>query len=274
MPGFARRGSYDNGVLPTGVAPVCRRKPPAPQDAWYNQRRLHSSSNAVRSSWKSPNSRMSSGLSLARRKSGVQIPSPPPPNQQVRAPPASSGRRSLHVAAALRPREQVAVQLGRLSATRRLGPRPPTVTTERSRRLQPEPPLRWTPDSPGLEATLAQADGRAVRGYGRTARSRPPPDHVAARRTDELHELAGADTTGADTERADTDAGHRTSTPGHWTADAWTSHTRTLDGQTRHRTLLGFKGSSQHRLLLTGSTVARRGPRREFSSRGSCGVGC
>jgi transposase InsO family protein len=37
---------------------------------------------------------------------------------------------------------------------------------------------------------------------------------------------------------------------------------------------LGFKGSSQHRLLLTGSTVARRGPRREFSSRGSCGVGC
>jgi putative transposase len=35
-----------------------------------------------------------------------------------------------------------------------------------------------------------------------------------------------------------------------------------------------FKGSSQHRLLLTGSTVARRGPRRVFSSRGSCGVGC
>ncbi len=37
---------------------------------------------------------------------------------------------------------------------------------------------------------------------------------------------------------------------------------------------LEFKGSSQHRLLLTGSTVARRGPRRVFSSRGSCGVGC
>jgi hypothetical protein len=37
--------------------------------------------------------------------------------------------------------------------------------------------------------------------------------------------------------------------------------------------LLGFKGSSQHCLLLTGSTVARRGPRRVFSSRGSCGVG-
>jgi hypothetical protein len=37
---------------------------------------------------------------------------------------------------------------------------------------------------------------------------------------------------------------------------------------------LGFKGSSQRRLLLTGSTVARRGPRRVVSSRGSCGVGC
>ena len=42
--------------------------------------------------------------SLARRKPGVQIPSPPPPNQQVRASPASSGRRSLQFAAALRPR--------------------------------------------------------------------------------------------------------------------------------------------------------------------------
>jgi hypothetical protein len=30
--------------------------------------------------------------------------------------------------------------------------------------------------------------------------------------------------------------------------------------------LLGFKGSSQHRLLLTGSTVAHRGPRRVSSS--------
>ena len=48
--------------------------------------------------------------SLARRKPGVQIPSPPPPNQQVRASPASSGRRSLHVAAALRPQAQVTVQ--------------------------------------------------------------------------------------------------------------------------------------------------------------------
>jgi hypothetical protein len=64
----------------------------------------------------------------------------------------------------------------------------------------------------------------------------PPPDHVAARRTDELHELTGADTAG----RGRRTRGHRrgtpTSTPGHWTADAWTSHTRTLDGHTGHRT--------------------------------------
>ena len=219
MPGFARRGSYDNGVLPTGVAPVCRRKPPAPQDAWYNQRRLHSNSDAVRSSWKSPNSRMSSGLSLARRKSGVQIPSPPPPNQQVRAPPASSGRRSLQDAAALRPREQVAVQLGRLSATRRLGPRPPTVTTERSRRLQPELPVR---------CDARQSRTRSHAGSGRwSSRSRirqdgqiqtPPPDHVAGRRTDELHELTGADTAGR---------GRRTRTP---TRDTGRPH-RTLDSR-------------------------------------------
>jgi putative transposase len=37
---------------------------------------------------------------------------------------------------------------------------------------------------------------------------------------------------------------------------------------------LRFKGSLQHRLLLMGVTVACRGPRRGFSSRGSCGVGC
>ena len=76
---------------------------------------------------------------LARRKPGVQIPSPPPPTPQVRAPSASSWRRSLHVAAALRPRAHVAVQPGRLAATRRLNPRPPTMTTERSRHLAAHP---------------------------------------------------------------------------------------------------------------------------------------
>jgi putative transposase len=35
----------------------------------------------------------------------------------------------------------------------------------------------------------------------------------------------------------------------------------------------GFNWSSQHRLLLTGSTVARSAPRRGFASSRSCGVG-
>jgi hypothetical protein len=44
------------------------------------------------------------GADLARRKPGVQIPSPPPPTSQVRASPASSGWRSPHSGAALGPR--------------------------------------------------------------------------------------------------------------------------------------------------------------------------
>ena len=86
---------------------------------------------------------------------------------------------------------------------------------------------------------MAQADGRAVRGYSRTAspgplltvwlpaaptRSTKSPVQTQRTRTPE---------------RADTDAGHRTSTPGHWTPNVWTSHsghwTATLD--TGHRTL-------------------------------------
>jgi hypothetical protein len=50
------------------------------------------------------------GTDLARRKPGVQIPSPPPPTSQVRASPAPSRRRSLHVPAALGPQAQVTVQ--------------------------------------------------------------------------------------------------------------------------------------------------------------------
>jgi hypothetical protein len=49
--------------------------------------------------------------SLARRKPGVQIPSPPPSTLQVRASSVECRRRSLHVAAALRPPAQLKVQL-------------------------------------------------------------------------------------------------------------------------------------------------------------------
>jgi hypothetical protein len=86
-----------------------------------------------------------------------------------------------------------------------------------------------------LEATLAQAAGRVVRGYGSTARP-DPSGRMAAHRTDALHVVTGTDTADADAERADTHAGHRRSTPGHWTADAWTSSVRTRDGHTGHRT--------------------------------------
>jgi putative transposase len=57
----------------------------------------------------------------------------------------------------------------------------------------------------------------------------------------------------------------------------WTRQGAMLDGLVHHSdrgVQLGFKGSSQHCLLPAGSTVAGRGPRRGFSSRGSCGVGC
>jgi hypothetical protein len=70
------------------------------------------------------------------------------PTSQVRASSASSWRRSPPVAAAPRPQAHVAVQLGRLAATRRLGPGPSTVTTERGHRLQPERASAATPDSP------------------------------------------------------------------------------------------------------------------------------
>ena len=160
----------------------------------------------------------SPGLSLARRKPGVQIPSPPPPTSQVRASPASSRRRSPLAAAAPRPRPQVAVQLGRLAATRRLGPGPSSVTTERGRRLQPEHASAATPDSPEQKPPWLT---QMVEPFADTA-GRPdpaPPGRMAARRTDALQEVTGADTADADAERADTDPGTPDVHPGQWTAD-------------------------------------------------------
>ena len=73
-----------------------------------------------------------------------------------------------------------------------------------------------------LETTLAQADGRAVRGYGRAA-SPGFSDCVAARRTDALHEVTVQSQRTRTPERADTDAGHRTVTP-DMDNRPWTSH--------------------------------------------------
>jgi len=101
------------------------------------------------------------------------------------------------------------------------------VTTERGRRLQPELRIRCDARQSGPEATLAHADGRAVRGHGGTARPGPSWP-CGCRRTDALHEVTGADTADADAER-----GHRPRDTGrpHRTVDSgsWTSHARTPD---------------------------------------------
>jgi hypothetical protein len=194
-----------------------------------------------------------SGTDLARRKPGVQIPSPPPPTSQVRASPASSGRRSPLAAAAPRPRAYVAVQPGRLAATRRLGPGPSTVTTERGRRLQPELRVRCDTRQSGPEATLAQANGRAVRGHGRTARPDPswpcgccPPHRRAPQSHRCRHRGRGRGTRGhrprdtgrphrtVDSGRVDITCADTGRSPGHRTPDAWTRpSTRTGRTSTR-----------------------------------------
>jgi hypothetical protein len=92
------------------------------------------------------------------------------------------------------------------------------VTTERGRRLQPELRIRCDARQSGPEATLAHADGRAVRGHGGTARPGPSWP-CGCRRTDALHEVTGADTADADAERADTDPGTPDVHTGQWTAD-------------------------------------------------------
>ena len=175
--------------------------------------------------------------SLARRKPGVQIPSPPPPTSQVRASPASSRRRSPLAAAAPRPRAHVAVQPGRHAATRRLGPGPSTATTERGRRLQPELRIHYDADSPDQKVALAQADGRAVRGHGGTAGPGPswpcrwPPHRRAPPSHRCRHRGRGRGTRGH--RPRDTGRPHRTVDSGSWTSPA-----RTLDGHpdTGHRT--------------------------------------
>jgi hypothetical protein len=105
------------------------------------------------------------------------------------------------------------------------------MTTEGSRRFQPE--LRVARQA-GLEGHCGS--GRwSSRSRDTAGRPGPgPPGRAVARRTRRAPRVTGADT--ADAERPDTDTGRRTSTPGHWTPNAWTSRARTLDGHTGRRT--------------------------------------
>jgi hypothetical protein len=67
----------------------------------------------------------------------------------------------------------------------------------------------------------------------------------------------------ADVERTDTDAGHRTSTPGYWTADAWTSRARTLGGHPGHPASdTGHRTFGRNRVRVTGRPRHGRHPDR------------
>jgi hypothetical protein len=187
----------------------------------------------------------------------------------------SSGRRSLHVAAALRPRARGKVRPQRVFDTRRLGPGPLTMTTERSRRLQTGHPRRL-PDGrfsrgwliPGRLGELAwplpegsyddqvEADaslaappvpGSSARlGLGqRTRRSRiprataPTPAVLpcGCRRTAAGEGLPGSVQRTRNALTLDVYAGRPDAHAGHWTPVAWTSHTWTcpLTPDTGHR---------------------------------------
>jgi hypothetical protein len=216
--------------------------------------------------------------SLARRKPGVQIPSPPPQTLQVRASPASSRRRSLHVAAAPRPQPHVTVQPGRLSATRQLGPRPHTMTTQRGRRHLPadgrssaHPASSGRPrdrsghcsttDHVEADPPLAQHDlrqprapgsnlGQTTRRRGHGGRPCRPPAIPAVRLPARLPRC----TTSFRSDTADDGRhGHRTSTPDaeaeHWTPGR-------SDTRTGHRTPISWTGT---RWTLSAPTGHRRG---------------
>jgi hypothetical protein len=83
---------------------------------------------------------------------------------------------------------------------------------------------------------LARAAARAVRGHGRANQTQALLAVWLPAAPTRSTKSPGADTADANVERVATGAGRRTSTPGHWTPDAWTSHGRTLDAHTGHRT--------------------------------------
>jgi hypothetical protein len=92
-----------------------------------------------------------------------------------------AGDARCHVAAAPRPQAHVTVQPGRLSETRRLGPRPHTLTTERGRRRLPtdgrSSRIQPLPVDHAVEAATAQPPPTTTTPSSRPAagRARPGP---------------------------------------------------------------------------------------------------
>ena len=202
-----------------------------------------------RLAWRSPPTRSHGGSQ------GFKSPHLHPQHSQVRASPASSGRRSLHGAAALRPRAQgrsPARKALRDQATR-LGPL--TMTTERGRRLQPELRIRCdTRQSEQKPHWLTQMVVRSrIRRDGQT---RPLlAVWLPAAPTHSTKSLAQTQRT----RNARTPTrGHRTSTPdsgqrtrghhprGHWTFTR-TPDTGRVDAWTRPSTRTGRPRHGRHR---------------------------
>jgi hypothetical protein len=178
------------------------------------------------------------GTDLARRKPGVQIPSPPPPKpagQSVAsleraALTARCGRTAAASASPVRP--------GRLSETTRLGPGPPMMTTEGSRRFQPE--LRVARQA-GLEGHCGSGrwSSRSRDTAGRPGRALLAVRLPAA--LDALHEspaqtqrtrTRNARTPTRDAGRPHPDIAHRTRghhVRGHWTVTPDTGRVDTTD---------------------------------------------
>ena len=95
---------------------------------------------------------------------GFKSPHLHPQTLQVRASSVECRRRSLHVAAALRPQAQVKVQLegSQRPDDSALGPQ--TMTTERSRCLQSQPRRRFAPFEPLWSEAQPTSDGCTVLG--------------------------------------------------------------------------------------------------------------
>jgi hypothetical protein len=196
------------------------------------------------------------GTDLARRSQGFKSPHLHPQHCRSERRQPRAGDARCHVAAAPRPQAHVTVQPGRLSETRRLGPRPHTLTTERGRRRLPTDgrSSRIHPASPGrpcgrsghcsttahdedqveADPPLAQHGLRQPQAPRSTPSRRAvvdtPGDHAA--RPSQLHDcLPHCHAPRAF--RSDTaDAGrhgHRTATPdaGGRTLDTWTLRHRT-----------------------------------------------